>query len=248
VKISNKESASSFSYKRSFYCEILYANAYHNERMLTFFSEVECHLQCARTYFKNTQGDTTTVGLVEFDKQKFIIKRYNFRNFWHGCKLQFRKSHGFRSFYYAFLLNNCGIPAIKPVAVIQRRNGIFKKQSYFISHYEEGVRGCDYFNDESDYKQGWPETISAIVTMTQKMRENQIYHGDFHFGNLVIVDKNPILLDFDRVKKINSKKRFAKLHVKDLNNFYRYLQRNLFAYQQFYAFPLSHCVSEGNFE
>lgn len=224
-------------YKKNFLIEMMYDSTFHDEKMLSFFKDLDSYIDKADFFFKNSPGDTTTVAVVNFNEQHFVIKRYNSRSFWHRLKLQFRKSHGFRSFKFASLLPQFDIQTVKPIAVIQKKIGFIKTKSYFISRYEKGISGCKFFSDTSITKSEWPETIDAILNITKKLKANGIYHGDYHFGNFVIVENKPMLLDFDRIKIVKNKKRFEKLHLKDLKNFYRYLQRNKCAHECFRENP-----------
>ncbi len=193
--------------------------------LLPEFENLEKYFENA-IFFKNSFNDTTTVACVTIADKKLVIKRYNHKNFWHALKLQFRESHALRSFWYAHFLRKLNIKTIKPVAVIQKQSGVIKKATYFISEYLDGMKGCEYFHDNSQQEQHWPKTIEAVVMMFGAMKQNQLYHGDFHFGNLVIVNHEPYLLDFDRIAQVKSKKKFNKLRKKDVVNFNRYVVRN----------------------
>lgn len=220
-------------YSKNWFQELLYYKIDEDRNLLKFFTDIENYLKEAYHFYKQDIGDTTTVGVVKTLHNYYVIKRYNIRNFCHGIKLQFRKSHGFRSFHFAKYLATLKISTIKPVAVIQKKFLFLKKTAYFISVYEEGLPGCVYFRDDSSHKENWNKAINVIYDVITKMKQNCIYHGDFHFGNFVIVNDQPKLLDFDRIKKITNKKKFTELHNKDLKNFHRYLKRNSFAYNYF---------------
>lgn len=217
--------------------EFLYDDAV-KDHIADVLLEIEHYLRNAKKFFKNHAGDTTTVGVVQFRQKQFVVKRYNFRNFWHAVKLQFRVSHAYKSYWFAHYLNQHAITAIRPVAVIQKKILFTKQASFFISEYEAtGISGCLFFSNQSQSKTDWVKAIDLIFELIKKLKDYKICHGDFHFGNLLIVDNNPVLLDFDRIKKIKNAKRFHELHRKDLSNFYRYLVNNKEAYQAFKRHP-----------
>ncbi|MBA2654530.1 MAG: hypothetical protein H0U71_05640 [Gammaproteobacteria bacterium] len=224
---------SHYVYQKNFYSEFMGDQNFYTQQLQIVLPQLNLDLAKVALFFKNSRGDTSTVALVQMGHDSYVIKRYNIKNFFHGLKIQFRRSHGYRSFCYAHFLKNKNVLTIKPVAVMQKKWGIFKFESYFISRYEEGMRGCQYFNDASGCQTTWTETIDAIVELIKTMHANSIYHGDFHFGNMVINNNKPILLDFDRIKIVKNRNRFAKLHRKDLNNFLRYLIRNPLANMAF---------------
>lgn len=225
-----------FNYQARFFFTKLY-DASMAEIMDKLCLEIDDFLINAKAIYKNQVSDVTTVAMIQIEQRFLVIKRYNFRNLLHALKLQFRQSHAFRSFNYAVYLSKLGIPSIKPAAIIQKKVGIIKLRSYFVSYYEQGVPGCVYFKDDSIFKDSWQKTRDEIYDTIAKLRQAKIYHGDFHFGNFVIVDSKPILLDFDHVRQVKINSHYKSLHNKDLKNFYRYLVRNKAAFQLFKQHP-----------
>lgn len=209
----------------------------NKETILNLVNNIDDALSQSWHFYKSSPGDTTTVGVVRVSDQHWVIKRYNFKNNLHALKLQLRKSHGARSFLFSLWLQKIRLPAIKPVAFIQKKSFFLKGRSYFVSEYEQGISGCHYFKDDSIFKNTWDITCHLIFSLIELMREHQIYHGDFHFGNLLIIGDEPKLLDFDRIKVIKNKNKFSRLHQKDLANFKRYLIRNHQALQFFKQHP-----------
>jgi thiamine kinase-like enzyme len=228
-------------YRKRFHLKILYDESF-GDAVSALLQDLETTLGKVKKFVKDQPSDTTTVTLIKIKQQDLIVKRYNFRGFWHFVKLQFRKSHAFRSFHYANLLNFLNIPCIRPVAAIQKKFGVLKAQSYFISEFKAGLPGCIYFDEKLLAEKAWQETVNEIFTIVNKMRKYGIYHGDFHYGNLLIDNNNqPYLVDFDSMKLMNSA-RFVKFHRKDIDNFNRYLKRNKKAEQLFRSLPGCNCL------
>lgn len=224
-----------FFYQKKF-CQIIFSKKeYITPEFEAFLNQLDHHIKNADVLIKNSSGDTTTVARIQWNQNCLIVKRYNFRNFFHALKLQFRKNYAERSFYYASLLEAKGVPTITPIAIIKRKFGFIKGTSYFISKYQAGMPGCSYFCDNSIMKAGWSETINGILNLIAILKIHKIFHGDFHFGNLIITNKRPLLLDFDSTKIISNPKKFQKFHGRDLKNFYKYLAKNQQAYTEFKA-------------
>jgi serine/threonine-protein kinase RIO1 len=223
-----------FTYQKILDYRLLFEEK-NREKVLALLVALNERVEGADKYFKNDPGDTTTVAKVSLKGENYVVKRYNFRSIWHKIKLQFRKSHGFRSFYYAHFIKELGIPTIEPIAVIQKKSSFLKLESYFISYYEEGIPASYYFSDHSEHKETWSKTIHEMIKITGLLQENQIYHADYQFGNFIVVNAIPFLLDFDHIKQIQSKRRFQHLKRKDIRNFNRQLVRNKLALEAFTA-------------
>jgi Lipopolysaccharide kinase (Kdo/WaaP) family len=221
-------SSSNFCLRKSFHSLFICAKEYDTPVMQSFFNNIDRYLENPKNiFFKNDAGDTTTVSVVNIENRLYVVKRYNFKNFWHALKLRFRSSRAMRSWLFTHHLHALGIKTIKPVAILEERWGLLRGRAYFISEYKQGIRGCDYFSDASLTKKNWPVAIRGILNLTLQLRESYLSHGDYHFGNLVMVNDEPVLLDLDRMWCYRSNnRRFQRAHKKDLDNFKRYLKRN----------------------
>ncbi len=100
-------------------------------------------------FFKNGPGDTTTVAVMAFGDNKFVIKRYNPKGFWHGVKRMLRQSRALRSWQNSHYLEQRDICTPKPVAVLMERFGPIRQTTYFIMEYVDGLRGWDVFREDS---------------------------------------------------------------------------------------------------
>jgi hypothetical protein len=221
-------SSNNFCLRKSFYSLFICAKKYDTPAMQLFFKNIDrCLDNPENIFFKNDAGDTTTVSVVKIENRLYVVKRYNFKSFWHALKLRFRSSRAMRSWIFAHHLRALGIKTIKPVALLEERWGPLRGRAYFVSEYNQGIRGCDYFSDSSLTKKNWPVAICGILNLTLQLREFYLSHGDYHFGNLVMVNDEPVLLDLDRMWRYRSNnRRFQRAHKKDLENFNHYLKRN----------------------
>lgn len=223
--------------KRSFRRRIICKQSYYPV-LQQFLSSIDQHLTTSRQqFFKSASNDTTTVGIVTIGALKLVVKRYNFRNFYHGLKVRCRPSKAMRSWRFAQQLLTHGIQTANPIAVVEERLGPLWGRAYYITEYVPGIRGCEFFADSSAYQSDWPQTIAAIEELTLQLRHHGFTHADYHFGNLIIHNTQPVLIDLDNMQQIkNTTRTFQRLHQKDINNFRRYLDRNLLACQAFKQF------------
>lgn len=175
-------------------------------------------------YFKEDPTDTSTVALVTVENVRWVVKRYNVKNFWHRLKLWFRPSRAMTSWNNAHLLQQCDIPTLTPVAVIENRWGIFRGTAYFIYEYIEGTMCCDYFEHHADLTPIFKTALRSVADSFKKMRQHRLYHRDCHHNNMIMVGEEVLLLDLDHLKQywFNSLF-FRKAHQKDIAKFIQYL-------------------------
>jgi hypothetical protein len=131
-------------------------------------------------------------------------------------------------------LRQKNIPTLVPVAIVERRFGFFRGTAYFISEYVTGIRGCDYFNMPIADAGHWGKVIENILSMIRLMRAALVEHNDFQYGNLLIVDDQPLLLDLEHMKIYKRDTRyFQRVFQRDLKYFLHFLQPNKPVYQVF---------------
>lgn len=219
----------------------------------TFFNYTLCKRTCFTKAFKellsnpddflaNSQGpvfkclnnDTTTVAVVEIDRRKFVVKRYNIKGLGHWLKKFWRKSRAMHAWQHAHYLQALQIPTLTPLAVIEKRFGILRGRSYFIYEYVEGIKGSDYFSAEAKIIPAWGQVIKNFVDMLRLMHKGGIIHNDLQCGNLLIVGTNPLLLDLDHVRIYRHHgKKFIREARRDLQHFLDFLASNKTAQKLF---------------
>lgn len=178
-------------------------------------------------FFKSDLGDTTTIGVVNVDGVRIVVKRYNVKSWWHFLKKCWRKSRAFHSWQSAFYLKQNAIDTIGPIAVVEKRFGFLRGKSYFISEYVEAVRGCDYFGEQAVPNAEWHLVIEQIIAIIQKLYRANIRHHDFQYGNMLIVGDKVLLLDLDHMKVYRKNSWFfRRAFRKDIAHFFAFLQSN----------------------
>lgn len=175
-------------------------------------------------FIKNRPGDTTTVAVLPIDNNKYVIKRYNQKGFWHGVKRLLRQSRALRSWNNSHYLEEHGIPTAKPIALLIKRFGPIRKETYFISEYINGLRGKDVFSNDNLHEYNWKTIIKNICLLLNKLHAAKLSHDDFQHNNMIFVNNVPFLLDLDhmRIHKYNSIW-FRHNFQKDIDNFLRVL-------------------------
>lgn len=185
-------------------------------------------------FFKSDKGDTTTIGVVDIDGIKVVVKRYNIKGWRHFIKKCWSKSRAFHSWQSAFYLKKNQIDTIEPIAIVEKRFGFLRGKSYFISQYVEAIRGCDYFGAQAMPNPEWSLIIDKIISIIKKLYHAHIRHHDFQYGNMLIANDKVLLLDLDHMKIYRKNNWFfRRAFRKDITHFFAFLESNSQAKKMF---------------
>jgi tRNA A-37 threonylcarbamoyl transferase component Bud32 len=164
-------------------------------------------------------GNTCTVGLVETDDRKIVIKRYNIKNLRHGLGRLLRRTRAGVSWSNAHLLRMLDIATATPLALIERRWGPFRREGYFLAEYVEGPDIAEVFADAGLGEGCKREVALQAGRLLHRMYLLGLEHGDFKATNLKIVDGKPLLLDLDSMRLHRRTSWFERRHTRDLRRF-----------------------------
>ncbi|MBM88886.1 MAG: hypothetical protein CMQ41_10965 [Gammaproteobacteria bacterium] len=166
-------------------------------------------------------GNASTVYRIALGGDRYVLKRYNLKSFWHGFKYLFRRSRAHHSWRNAWVLNMLGIDTPHPYLMYEERMVWFlRKRAYFL---------CEDLNEknlldklEVDFKELPIEKIvRAFRALFEIMIEYKISHGDMKASNFVFHDDRLYVLDLDSMKRHKNRDKFTKAMKKDLDRFLR---------------------------
>lgn len=161
-------------------------------------------------------GNSSTVALVDVDGQSVVIKRYNIKGIWHGLRRMARKSRAWRCWMNAMRLEFFGIPALRPVAMLERRFGPLRFTAYFITEYVEGPDICEFLKGREVNGE-----IERMVRILADLREAKISHGDMKGTNFIVSPEGPVVIDFDAMREHDSETGFSRAFQKDVDRLLR---------------------------
>lgn len=212
------------NYKKLIICR----KEYYSTAMQTFLQNPDLVLESPNVrYFKNTPGESSTVGLLTIDNIAMVVKRYNIKSFWHGIKIWFRKSRAMTSWLNAHRLSAIDVPTVEPIAVVENRHGPLRNKAYFIYRYVAGNPVCNYFEQHQTLTPFYAHALKKIAESMNKLKDKKIRHRDCHHNNMVMLDDNVLLLDLDHMKQYHFMQwRFRRAHQKDIQQFIQYLGEN----------------------
>ena len=161
-------------------------------------------------------GNTCTVGLTELAGRKLVVKRYNIKNLRHSLGRALRPSRAAASWSAAYRLLISGMPTAAPVAMLERRWGMFRREAYFLAEYVDGPDIAELMADPAvlvEYKQ---QAVLNTARLLRKMQRLQLEHGDFKATNIKMVDLQPVLIDLDSLREHRCGWLFRRRHARDL--------------------------------
>lgn len=171
-------------------------------------------------------GNTCTVSLAEVDGRKVVVKRYNIKSFWHGLNRALRPTRAAVSWANAHRLLIYGIATAAPIALLEKRCGIMRRQAYFLAEYVDAPDAAEFFADAKVDAAQKNKVADHIAQLFHKLYLLKITHGDFKAGNMKIVSGKPLLLDLDSMREYRCGRQFARRHVRDLRRFIRNWQHD----------------------
>lgn len=160
-------------------------------------------------------GNSSTVALVHLSDRSLVIKRYNIKSPWHALRRAFRKSRAWTSWSNAHRMEFLGIPALKPIAMIESRIGPLRTRAWFITEYIEGPNALTCLRNMTN-PNGELEKLASIL---HELSEAQISHGDLKATNFLMSEHGPTIIDLDAMREHRSRESFEKAFDRDLERF-----------------------------
>ncbi|WP_062263213.1 lipopolysaccharide kinase InaA family protein [Endozoicomonas arenosclerae] len=166
-------------------------------------------------------GKATTVAIVTSGQKQYFIKRYNPKGFFYGLTRSLIPSRAAVTWHAAQLLESIGVPTARPVALLEKRWGPFKQDSYVIHEYLESIHAMKYFAEGAEPEPEWSTVAKAIDDILFTLKRSLIIHGDLKGQNFIIHQHQPLLIDLDSLCSYQSPSAFNKQYPKDLARFAR---------------------------
>lgn len=165
------------------------------------------------TILKN--GNSSTVALVKLIDRSVVVKRYNIKNYRHGLRRAFRMSRAWLSWANAHRMEFLGIPALRPIAMIENRLGPIRMTAYLITEFIEGPDALNYLTG-AEKPVG---KLESLVDILQKLSEVRVSHGDLKATNFVMSEQGAVMIDLDAMKEHHNQQAFEQAFSRDLRRF-----------------------------
>jgi serine/threonine protein kinase len=209
--------------RKTFRSRVIYDPKYACRELDNLFSDPDLSLNDPDTEILK-DGDTSTVWSTTSGDHKLVVKRYNIKGGWQGLKRMLRCSNAENSWKNAHILKTCGIGTPCPVALVEKRIGPLKRQTYFISEYVEAITCSSFFKEPHQHKIPLFPVAQKIIELFSLLKKYKISHGDMKGTNILISDNKPILTDLDYMQQFRSQSLFKYRHSRDKKRFIRVWQ------------------------
>jgi tRNA A-37 threonylcarbamoyl transferase component Bud32 len=165
-------------------------------------------------------GRTVSLALIEHAGRRLVIKRYNIKGPWHALSRCWRPSRAWHAWLAAHRLLFLGIATPRPLALIERRLGIFRREAWLITEYCEGGNIADFFAAHGD--SGPPTSaLHAARRLFHRLYAERIIHGDLKATNLLWHDGQIVLIDLDAMRQYGCPTGFQRAWRKERRRFLR---------------------------
>ncbi|MCH9634068.1 MAG: hypothetical protein S4CHLAM7_08060 [Chlamydiae bacterium] len=187
-------------------------------------------LEDSEGWIKN--NSKRTVSIVDVGESVYFIKRYNTKNLYdYVTKCPFRSSKAFRSFFYAQLFTKEGLLTPKPLALIEKRIGIFWTSTYLIFEYKKGTTLEAFFSSNSIRLEKKLAAVKKLSDHLKILHKQRWVHRDLALRNLFVIDDNIFFLDLDDMHSyaFNNyffNKKFNRKHLSKIQDELSHISKN----------------------
>ncbi len=165
------------------------------------------------------RGNTSTIVRTTVDGVQVAVKRYNIKGTWHGMKRALRRTRASVSWQNAHLLRFYGVCTARPIAFVEKRFGMARRVSYFISEYIAGPSCRDFFSGQHASDAEARRLAAEITNVLSTLARYKVRHGDMKATNILIRDRHPCLVDLDAMCEYKSATAFRHAHRRDVRRF-----------------------------
>jgi len=156
------------------------------------------------------------VSILNDEGERVSIKQFCYPYFWGRVKEHFRRSKGIKAWIAANGMRSRGIPYLKPLALLERRNWMGLKESLLFMEAPVKDQEMDRYIlkgfEDINRKRFFIKTFARWLDGLHKM---SLYHKDMKTCNILVSEKEETwefrLLDFEDIRmdeKLNRKKLF----------------------------------------
>jgi len=166
------------------------------------------------------EGRSATVFLLSNNGQEYVVKHYKKKNWMHYIIRSFLSSRAEVSWVNGHLLRFFRIPTASPIALIEKRFGPLRGESWVVTKQIQGVHSWNFFVEKRALRTEKENVINKLQSIFEALRRVRVSHGDLKPTNILIdMEHNPLLIDLDGMKSYENKDSFYQAYEKDLKRF-----------------------------
>ena len=187
---------------------------------------IEEHLRLAKerpsTLVK--QSSEVLVSILNDGKNRICVKQFRYPHFLDSFKEHFRRSNGLKSWVAGNGLITRGIPSLKPMALMESRNWLGLRESFFLIEAPETDQELDRYilKGFEDFKEK-RLFIKAFAQWLSHFHKMRLYHRDMKTCNILasksganwnfhLLDLEDVLLD-EKIDEMRLFRNFLQLNT-----------------------------------
>jgi tRNA A-37 threonylcarbamoyl transferase component Bud32 len=148
---------------------------------------------------------SVTISVLEEGGRKLSVKDYRPVTIWDGFREHFRRSKGLKAWIAGNGLTVRGIPSLKPLGLMEKRNWLGLKESFFIMEVKGGDLELDRYilGGLGDYKER-RIFVKVFAQWLSQYHQMELYHRDMKTCNILVSEEGKTwvfhLLDLEDVR------------------------------------------------
>lgn len=166
-------------------------------------------------------GGAASVGRVEVNGRRLVIKRYNIKDVAHWFKRFWRPSRAWHSWREGNRLLFLGIATPKPLALLEKRVLGLRSKAYLVTEYLPGPDIIERFAPYVASGDAPEIELVALDKLFQQLISERISHGDLKGHNVFWHQDRWALIDLDAMCQHSSQSSFATAFARDRARFMR---------------------------
>lgn len=170
-------------------------------------------------------GNTCFVSKIKWEEKDIVIKRYNYKGFFHSLRHTIKKSRARRSWLNAQRLEMLSINTPTPLAFIEKRKGWLVLCSYFIAEFTNAPSLYTLLKSSDTTENQRIEVINKVEKLIDRLGKYRITHGDLKHTNIFVSQNSLLLTDLDAMKVHKFNCMYKRRRASDIDHFKKYGQR-----------------------
>jgi len=128
-----------------------------------------------------------TISILKDGENNLCVKQFRYPHIWDRMKEQFRHSKGLKAWIAANGLRARGIPSLKPLALVEKRNWSGLKESYFLLETFENDEELDRYILKG-FSHHWEKRlfIKTFAQWLSNFHKMGLYHQDMKTCNILV--------------------------------------------------------------
>jgi RIO-like serine/threonine protein kinase len=183
-----------------------------------FFEKMDSMMNSGRIL---KRGNTCYVSRLSLNDRDIVIKRYNYKGFFHSIRNTIKGSRARRGWLFGHLLEMLNVPTPKPLGYIEARNGLLVVRSYIVMEFVDGTKLEQFLQGEGVSEQKRSQIKQQIIELLDRLAFYKVTHGDLKHTNILINGGRLVLTDLDSMRLRKSKFSYRLFRDRDIELFAR---------------------------